>query len=69
MSEEPREVQHEPQVLEGDDDLPRQPTSHVDPYTPEPHERPGEHRAWEVMRFAWIPVLIVVAVVVWAAVR
>jgi hypothetical protein len=69
MAEEPREVQHEPEVLEGDDDLPRQPSSHVDPYTPEPHERPGEEKAWNVMRLAWIAILIVVAIVIWAAVR
>jgi hypothetical protein len=69
MNEEPREVQHEPQVLEGDDDLPRQPSSHVDPYTPETHPRPGEQRAWATMRLAWIPLLIVIGVVIWAAVR
>ena len=46
-----------------------QPTSHVDPYTPETHERPGEEKAWNVMRFAWIAILIVIAVVIWAAVR
>jgi hypothetical protein len=66
---EPREVEHEPQVLEGDDDVLRQPASPLDPYTPEPHARPGERRAWRVMRLAWIPILIAVAVVVWAAVR
>jgi hypothetical protein len=69
MAEEPTEVQHDPQVLEGDDDLPRQPTSHVDPYTPETRERPGEEKAWNIMRLAWIAIVIVVAVVVWAAVR
>ena len=31
-----REVQHEPQVLQGEDELPRQPAPPVDPYTPEP---------------------------------
>jgi hypothetical protein len=69
MSDEPREVEHEPQVLEGDDEFLRQPASPVDPYTPEPHARPGERRAWATMRLAWIPVLIVVAIVIWAAVR
>ena len=58
MTEEPREVQHEPQVLEGEDDLPRQPSSHVDPYTPETHARPGEQKAWKAMRFAWIPIFL-----------
>jgi hypothetical protein len=67
--DEEREVQHEPQVLEGEDDLPRQPTSHRDPFVPEPGPRPGERRAWGVMRFAWIPIAIAVAIVIWAAIR
>jgi hypothetical protein len=69
MGEEPREVQHDPQVLEGEDNVPHQPASPVDPYTPETHARPGEHRAWNVMRFAWIPILIAIGIVIWAAVR
>jgi hypothetical protein len=64
-----REVQHEPQVLEGDDDVPRQPAPPLDPYTPEPGPRAGEQRAFKVLRLAWIPVLIAVAIVVWAALR
>ena len=64
-----REIQHEPQVLEGDDDVPRQPAPPLDPYTPEPGPRAGEERAFSVMRLAWIPVLIAVAIVVWAALR
>lgn len=64
-----REVQHEPQVLEGDDDVPRQPAPPLDPYTPEPGPRPGEQRAFRVLRLAWIPVLIAIAIVVWAALR
>jgi hypothetical protein len=66
---EEREVQHDPQVLEGDDDSPRQPAPPLDPYTPEPGPRPGERKAFNVMRLAWIPLLIGVAIVVWAAVR
>ena len=61
MSE--REVQHEPQVLEGEDELPRQPASPLDPYTPAPGPVPGEGRAFRVMRFAWIVVAIVVLIV------
>ena len=64
-----REIQHEPQVLEGDDDVPRQPAPPIDPYTPEPGPRPGEERAFSVLRLAWIPVLIAIAIVVWAALR
>ena len=64
-----REVQHEPQVLEGDDELPRQPAPPLDPYTPEPSPRPGERRAWNVMRLAWIAVAIAVAIVLLALLR
>jgi hypothetical protein len=64
-----REIQHEPQVLDGDDDLPRQPAAERDPYVPEPAPRPGERRAWRVMRLAWLPILVAVAIVPWAALR
>jgi hypothetical protein len=64
-----REVQHEPQVLEGDDDLPRQPSPPLDPYTPEPGPAPGDARAFRVMRLAVVIVLIVIAIVVLAALR
>jgi hypothetical protein len=63
------EVQHEPQVLEGEDELPRQPAPPVDPFTPEPGPRPGERRAFRVMRLAWIVVAIAVAVVLIALIR
>ncbi len=68
MSDE-KLVQPEPEVLEGDDDLPRQPASHRDPYVPEPGPRPGEQRAFTWLRWAWVPVLVVVATVVIAALR
>jgi hypothetical protein len=61
MSE--REVQHDPQVLEGEDELPRQPSPPLDPFTPEPGPGPGEGRAFGVMRLAWIAVAIVVLIV------
>ncbi|HWG56535.1 MAG TPA: hypothetical protein VNT58_08445 [Gaiellaceae bacterium] len=67
MSE--REVQHDPQVLEGEDELPRQPAPPLDPYTPEPGARPGERRAFGVMRLAWVVVIVVIAIVVYAALR
>ena len=63
------QVQEEPQVLEGEDDLPRQPMSRRDPFVPEPGPRLGEQRAFSLMRLAWIPVVIAVALVVWAALR
>ena len=67
-SEREREVQHEPQVLEGDDELPRQPAPPLDPFTPEPGPGPGERRAFRVMRLAWIVVGILVAIVLYALV-
>ena len=67
--ENAHEVQHTPQVLTGDDESPRQPGPALDPYTPEPAARPGERRAWSVMRLAWIPILIVVALIVYAVLR
>lgn len=64
-----RDVQRDPHVLEGEDDIPRQPAPPVDPFTPEPGPRPGERRAFGVMRLAWIVVIVVVAIVVYAALR
>jgi len=66
---EEREVQHEPQVLEGEDEVPRQPSLPHDPYIPEPGPRPGERRAFRVLALAFIPILIVIGVVLWAALR
>jgi hypothetical protein len=64
-----REIQHEPQVLEGEDELPRQPAPPRDPFTPEPGPRPGDRRAFRVMRLAWIVVAIAVAIVLIALLR
>ena len=64
-----REVQHDPQVLEGEDELPRQPSPPLDPYTPEPGPSRGDRRAFRVIRLAWIPIVIVVAIVIYAALR
>ena len=69
MDEREREVQHDPQVLEGEDELPRQPSPPRDPYTPEPGPGPGERRAFRIMRLSWIPIAILVAIVIYAAVR
>lgn len=71
MSEPDRDrvVDPEAGVLQGDDEVPRQPAPPLDPYTPEPASRPGGRRAWGAMRLAWIVVLVGVAVVVYALVR
>jgi hypothetical protein len=67
--DEAAEVQHEPQVLEGDDDSPRQPAPPLDPYTPEPGPRAGDRRAFRTLRLAFIVIAIVVGVVIYAALR
>lgn len=64
-----REVQHEPQVLEGDDELPRQPSAPLDPYTPEPGPRSGDQRAFRVMRLAWVLLGIFAVLVLYVALR
>jgi len=67
MSDDERLVQAEPEVLEGEDDLPRSPTSHRDPYVPEPTARPGEKREWAAMRIAAFAVIaFVLVIVIWA---
>jgi hypothetical protein len=67
--EDERLVQPEPEVLEGEDDLPRQPAPPIDPYTPEPGPGPGERRAFGVMRWAWLPLLVLVAIILVVALR
>jgi hypothetical protein len=68
MSE--REVQHDPQVIEGEDELPRQPAPPLDPYTPEPGARRGERRAFRLLPLTFVAIaIVVIAIVVWAATR
>jgi hypothetical protein len=67
--ERERLVQPDPEVLSGEDELPRAPASDRDPFVPEPYARPGERREWRVMRLALVPVLIAVAIVLWALIR
>jgi hypothetical protein len=62
--EEEHLVQSEPEVLEGDDELPRQPVSDRDPFVPEPYARPGERREWRAMRLAVVVVVALALVIV-----
>jgi len=66
MSDEP-EVQHHPQVLE--DDVPRQPSPPLDPYTPEPGPSPGERRAFKLLPLAWIVVFVLAGIILYAVFR
>ena len=62
-------VQPEPEVMEGEDELPRQPNAPLDPYTPEPGPRPGEGRAFRAMWLAIAVLAVVAAIVLYAALR
>jgi hypothetical protein len=68
-NEHERLVDTDPEVLEGEDDIPREPAPPLDPYTPEPGPRPGEQRAFDVLRWAWIPILVAVVLIVIAIFR
>ena len=57
------------EVIEGEDEIPREPAPPLDPYTPEPGPRAGEVRAFSWLRWAWLPILIGVAIVIYAALR
>ena len=71
MSDNEREhvVDPEAGVIEGEDEVPRQPAPPLDPYTPEPGPRAGEQRAFNVMRWAWVPILIAAFLIVLALLR
>jgi hypothetical protein len=64
-----RIVDTQPEVLAGDDEIPREPASPLDPYTPEPGPHAGDERAFRILRLAWIPLLIIAAVILIAALR
>jgi hypothetical protein len=68
-NERERHVDTDPEVLQGDDEIPRQPAPPIDPYTPEPGPGPGEQRAVRVMRWAWVPIVIAVVLILLALVR
>ncbi len=71
MTENDREHVVEPEagVIEGEDAVPRQPAPPLDPYTPEPGPRAGEQRAFNVMRWAWVPIVIGILLIVIALFR
>jgi len=64
-----RIVDTDPEVLEGEDDIPREPATPLDPYTPEPGPRPGEERAFNLMRWGWVPLIVAAVLVVIAIFR
>jgi hypothetical protein len=66
-AERERPVDVNPEVLEGDDEIPREPAPPLDPYTPEPAPRRAAPREFRVMWLAWLVLIAVIAIVVWAA--
>jgi hypothetical protein len=56
-------------VIAGEDEIPRQPAPPLDPYTPEPGPRPGEERAFNLMRWAWVPILVAALLILIALLR
>jgi hypothetical protein len=58
MSENEREEQ-EHESFEGEDRLLGGLEPSRDPYTPEPGPRPGEQRAFSILRWAWVPILVI----------
>jgi hypothetical protein len=69
VPDQPRLEQPAPEVITGEDDVPRQPPAPLDPYTPAPHPPVGERRVWARMRLALIPIAIAVGIVIYAALR
>ena len=66
--EEPSEESRD-ESFEGEDLLLGGPAPSLDPYTPEPGPRPGEQRAFAIMRWAWLPILVVALLLVLAIFR
>ena len=64
-----RYVDRDPDVLEGEDDIPRQPAPPRDPYTPEPGPRTGTRRAFRALWLAVVVVAALVGLLLYAALR
>jgi hypothetical protein len=69
MSEKEPEGRPQHESFEGEEELLGGPPPSRDPYTPEPGPGPGEEQAFNVLRWAWVPLLIVVFVILIALFR
>jgi hypothetical protein len=59
-----RDDTEQEESFEGEEELLGGPPPPVDPYTPDTGPGPGEERAYNVLRLAWIVIAIVVAAIV-----
>jgi hypothetical protein len=67
--ERERQAQDDPQVIEGNDDLPRQSRMPRDSYVVEPGPTPGERRAFRLLPLVWIVVLVLAGIILYAVFR
>jgi hypothetical protein len=64
-----RRVQNEPQVLEGEDEPPREPTPARDSYILEPGPTPAERQAFRLLPLVWIGVFVLAGIILYAVFR
>jgi hypothetical protein len=59
-----RDETEQDESFEGEEELLGDPPPPRDPYTPDTGPGPGEERAYNVLRLAWIAIAVVVLVIV-----
>jgi hypothetical protein len=69
MSDNEPEGARQKESFEGEEELLGGLPPSRDPYTPEPGPRPGEQRAFRIMRWAWVPLLVVGVLILIAILR
>lgn len=69
MSDNEPEGPRQKESFEGEEELLGGLPPSRDPYTPEPGPRPGEQRAFRIMRWAWVPLLVVGVLILIAILR
>jgi hypothetical protein len=68
MNEKEPESGSQHESFEGEEELLGGPPPSRDPYTPEPGPRPGEQRAFQLMRWAALLLVLGVAIVILVAI-
>jgi hypothetical protein len=69
MSENEPDGARQTECFEGEEELLGGLPPSRDPYTPEPGPRPGEQRAFRIMRWAWVPLIVVAVLILIAILR